>query len=376
MTINITLPDVDQNLHPKITVLGVGGSGGNAVNNMINSNLEGVDFLIANTDAQALQISSCQNKIQLGLNTTRGLGAGMRPDVGKQAAEEAVEELKEKLNGSHMLFIAAGMGGGTGTGAAPIIASIAKEMGALTVAVVTKPFQLEGKKRITAAEQGIAHLVEEVDSLITIPNQKLMEVLGLNVSMQEAFAKADDVLRGAVQGISDIIMKPGYVNVDFADVKTVMSEKGIAMMGTGVAVGKERGVEAASQAIGSELLEDINLKDARGILVNLSAKSPTMGDMHEVNTVVEDIVAEDAQVIYGAVIDENLNEDELTVTVVATGVNQKAPRLAVDNSPATVKLSPVGLDKDHTKDSVSVGTSSAEDIDFLDVPTFMRKQVD
>ena len=275
-----------------------------------------------------------------------------------------------------MVFITAGMGGGTGTGAAPIIASIAKEMGALTVAVVTKPFQLEGKKRITAAEQGIAHLVEEVDSLITIPNQKLMEVLGLNVSMQEAFAKADDVLRGAVQGISDIIMKPGYVNVDFADVKTVMSEKGIAMMGTGVAVGKERGVEAASQAIGSELLEDINLKDARGILVNLSAKSPTMGDMQEVHTVVEDIVAEDAQVIYGAVIDENLNEDELTVTVVATGVNQKAPRLAVDNSPATVKLSPVGLDKDHTKDSVSVGTSSAEDIDFLDVPTFMRKQVD
>jgi len=365
-----------QELTPKITVIGVGGAGGNAVNNMIESNLEGVEFVVANTDGQALANSTAKRKIQLGINITQGLGAGSVPEIGKSAAEESIQDILSELNDSNMVFITAGLGGGTGTGAAPIIASIAKEMGALTVAVVTKPFQLEGKKRITAAEQGIAHLVEEVDSLITIPNQKLMEVLGLNVSMQEAFAKADDVLRGAVQGISDIIMKPGYVNVDFADVKTVMSEKGIAMMGTGVAVGKERGVEAASQAIGSELLEDINLKDARGILVNLSAKSPTMGDMHEVNTVVEDIVAEDAQVIYGAVIDENLNEDELTVTVVATGVNQKAPRLAVDNSPATVKLSPVGLDKDHTKDSVSVGTSSAEDIDFLDVPTFMRKQVD
>ena len=360
----------------EIKVIGVGGGGGNAVRHMIDSNIDGVHFICANTDAQSLNDMSEATILQLGGSLTKGLGAGANPEVGRQAAIEDKDRIAQALDGADMVFITAGMGGGTGTGAAPIIASIAKEMGALTVAVVTKPFQLEGKKRITAAEQGIAHLVEEVDSLITIPNQKLMEVLGLNVSMQEAFAKADDVLRGAVQGISDIIMKPGYVNVDFADVKTVMSEKGIAMMGTGVAVGKERGVEAASQAIGSELLEDINLKDARGILVNLSAKSPTMGDMHEVNTVVEDIVAEDAQVIYGAVIDENLNEDELTVTVVATGVNQKAPRLAVDNSPATVKLSPVGLDKDHTKDSVNVGTSSAEDIDFLDVPTFMRKQVD
>jgi cell division protein FtsZ len=366
----------DHSEQAKIKVIGVGGAGGNAVIHMMNHNIDGVEFICANTDAQALAKANGATILKLGGGITKGLGAGANPEVGRQAAERDRESLEELLDGADMVFITAGMGGGTGTGAAPIIASIAKEMGALTVAVVTKPFQLEGKKRITAAEQGIAHLVEEVDSLITIPNQKLMEVLGLNVSMQEAFAKADDVLRGSVQGISDIIMKPGYVNVDFADVKTVMSEKGIAMMGTGVAVGKERGVEAASQAIGSELLEDINLKDARGILVNLSAKSPTMGDMHEVNTVVEDIVAEDAQVIYGAVIDENLNEDELTVTVVATGVNQKAPRLAVDNSPATVKLSPVGLDKDHTKDSVSVGTSSAEDIDFLDVPTFMRKQVD
>ena len=346
----------DHSEQAKIKVIGVGGAGGNAVIHMMNHNIDGVEFICANTDAQALAKANGATILKLGGGITKGLGAGANPEVGRQAAERDRESLEELLDGADMVFITAGMGGGTGTGAAPIIASIAKEMGALTVAVVTKPFQLEGKKRITAAEQGIAHLVEEVDSLITIPNQKLMEVLGLNVSMQEAFAKADDVLRGAVQGISDIIMKPGYVNVDFADVKTVMSEKGIAMMGTGVAVGKERGVEAASQAIGSELLEDINLKDARGILVNLSAKSPTMGDMHEVNTVVEDIVAEDAQVIYGAVIDENLNEDELTVTVVATGVNQKAPRLAVDNSPATVKLSPVGLDKDHTKDSVSVGT--------------------
>ena len=371
-----TFVPVQEIFVPNIMVLGAGGAGGNVVTRMVSEGVQNVRMVVCNTDQKALQRNKADVKIDLGRQLTRGMGAGARPEIGAGAAEDSIRDIENVIKGSHMIFIAAGMGGGTGTGAAPIIASIAKEMGALTVAVVTKPFQLEGKKRITAAEQGIAHLVEQVDSLITIPNQKLMEVLGLNVTMQEAFAKADDVLRGAVQGISDIIMKPGYVNVDFADVKTVMSEKGIAMMGTGVAVGKERGVEAASQAIGSELLEDINLKDARGILVNLSAKSPTMGDMHEVNTVVEDIVAEDAQVIYGAVIDENLNEDELTVTVVATGVNQKAPRLAVDNSPATVKLSPVGLDKDHTKDSVSVGTSSAEDIDFLDVPTFMRKQVD
>ena len=257
-----TFVPVQEIFVPNIMVLGAGGAGGNVVTRMVSEGVQNVRMVVCNTDQKALQRNKADVKIDLGRQLTRGMGAGARPEIGAGAAEDSIRDIENVIKGSHMIFIAAGMGGGTGTGAAPVIAKLAREKGILTVGVVTKPFQLEGKKRITAAEQGIAHLVEEVDSLITIPNQKLMEVLGLNVSMQEAFAKADDVLRGAVQGISDIIMKPGYVNVDFADVKTVMSEKGIAMMGTGVAVGKERGVEAASQAIGSELLEDINLKDA------------------------------------------------------------------------------------------------------------------
>ena len=370
---NLAIID-DNTQQAKIKVIGVGGAGGNAVIHMMNHNIEGVEFICANTDSQALSNAKGATILKLGI--TNGLGAGANPEIGRQAAERDRESITELLQGSDMVFITAGMGGGTGTGAAPIIASIAKEVGALAVAVVTKPFKLEGKTREKAAEGGIASLVEEVDSLITIPNQKLMEVLGLNVSMEEAFAKADDVLKGAVQGISDIIMKPGYINVDFNDVKTVMSEKGIAMMGTGISSGKDRGSLAASEAIGSELLEDINLRDARGVLVNLSAKSPTLGDMDEVSKVIEAIVAEDAQVIYGAVIDDSLSDDELTVTVVATGVNQQLPRVAVENSQSTVQLSPVGLDKDHTKSEDNVGTSSAEDMDILDVPTFMRKQVD
>jgi cell division protein FtsZ len=268
------------------------------------------------------------------------------------------------------------MGGGTGTGAAPVVASIAKELGALTVAVVTKPFEFEGKKRKGAAEKGIASLVDEVDSLITIPNQKLIEVLGESTAMLDAFAKADDVLKGAVQGISDIIMKPGYINVDYADVKTVMSEKGIAMMGTGRSSSKERGFEAASQAVGSELLEDIDLKDARGVLVNITAKEPTLGDFNEVSSVVEKFTDDDAYVIYGSVVDDSFADEDLMVTIVATGVSQKSPKLAVDNARATIKLNPVGLDSDRTKPVVNVGASSAEVSDYLDVPTFMRKQVD
>jgi len=270
------------------------------------------------------------------------------------------------------------MGGGTGTGAAPVIAQVAKELGALTVAVVTKPFNFEGKTRRSVAEKGIAELVEEVDSLITIPNQKLMDILGKKTSMKEAFAKADDILKGAVQGISDIIMKPGYINVDFADVKTVMSEKGIAMMGTGKSNTEERGVDAANQAVSSELLEDIELKDARGVLVNITAKSPTLDDFDAVDSVIRDFIADDATIIYGTVMEETMNSDELLVTVVATGVNQITPTLAVDNTrPATIELNPVGLGNEDKIDNVeSGGTSSAEDIKFLDVPTFMRKQVD
>ena len=361
----------------KIKVVGVGGGGGNAIIHMINHNIEGVDFICANTDTQALSSADGAITLKLGNGLTKGLGAGADPDIGRRAAESDRTAIEELLSGADMIFITAGMGGGTGTGAAPVIASIAKDLGALTVAVVTKPFKFEGKKRMGAAEKGLASLVEEVDSLVTIPNQKLYEILGEDTPMQEAFAKADDVLRGAVQGISDIIMKKGHINVDFADVKTVMSEKGIAMMGTGRSNTKDRGRDAAELAVGSELLEDINLKDARGVLVNISAKDPTMGDFTEVSEVVEEFTADDATCIYGLVIDPSL-KDELMVTIVATGVNQKSPKLAIDNKPrASIKLSPVGLDKDLTNKEVQqVGASSAEAIDFLDVPTFMRKQVD
>ncbi len=362
----------------KIKVIGVGGAGGNAVIHMINHEIQGAEFICANTDSQALDRAKGSTILKLGDNVTRGLGAGADPQVGKAAAERDRAAIEELLSGADMIFITAGMGGGTGTGAAPVIAEIAKELGALTVAVVTKPFNFEGHKRKAAAEQGIAELVEEVDSLITIPNQKLMDILGRKTSMEEAFAKADDILKGAVQGISDIIMKPGYINVDFADVKTVMSEKGIAMMGTGQSSADERGIDAANQAVSSELLEDIELKDARGILVNITAKSPTMADFDEVDSVIRDFTADDATIIYGTVMEDSMDEEELLVTVVATGVNQKTATLAVDNSRrATVQLNPVGLDTSPIDQSVkSGGTSSAEDIDFLDVPTFMRKQVD
>ena len=362
----------------KIKVIGVGGAGGNAVIHMINHEIQGAEFICANTDSQALDRAKGSTILKLGDNVTRGLGAGADPQVGRAAAERDRAAIEELLAGADMIFITAGMGGGTGTGAAPVIAEIAKELGALTVAVVTKPFNFEGHKRKAAAEQGIAELVEEVDSLITIPNQKLMDILGRKTSMEEAFAKADDILKGAVQGISDIIMKPGYINVDFADVKTVMSEKGIAMMGTGQSCADERGIDAASQAVSSELLEDIELKDARGILVNITAKSPTMADFDEVDSVIRDFTADDATIIYGTVIEDSMDEEELLVTVVATGVNQKTATLAVDNSrKATVQLNPVGLDTAKINQTIkSGGTSSAEDIDFLDVPTFMRKQVD
>ena len=362
----------------KIKVIGVGGAGGNAVIHMINHEIQGADFICANTDSQALDRAKGSTILKLGDNVTRGLGSRADPQVGRAAAERDRAAIEELLAGADMIFITAGMGGGTGTGAAPVIAEIAKELGALTVAVVTKPFNFEGHKRKAAAEQGIAELVEEVDSLITIPNQKLMDILGRKTSMEEAFAKADDILKGAVQGISDIIMKPGYINVDFADVKTVMSEKGIAMMGTGQSSADERGIDAASQAVSSELLEDIELKDARGILVNITAKSPTMADFDEVDSVIRDFTADDATIIYGTVMEDSMDDEELLVTVVATGVNQKTATLAVDNSRrATVQLNPVGLDAPKIDQTVeSGGTSSAEDIDFLDVPTFMRKQVD
>ena len=362
----------------KIKVIGVGGAGGNAVIHMMEHKIQGPDFICANTDSQALDKAKGATILKLGDNLTKGLGAGANPEVGKQAAERDRDAITEMLDGADMVFITAGMGGGTGTGAAPVIAQIAKELGALTVAVVTKPFSFEGRERRKAAEGGISELVEEVDSLITIPNEKLMEILGARTTMQEAFAKADDILKGAVQGISDIIMKPGYVNVDFADVKTVMSEKGIAMMGTGSSNAEDgRGIEAAQQAVSSELLEDVELKDARGILVNISANGVRLSDNAEVDSVISEFTAEDATIIWGVVEDDTMSEDELLVTIVATGINQRGATLAVDNTrSATVQLNPVGLNTHSIRQVESGGTSSAEEIDFLDVPTFMRKQVD
>ena len=362
----------------KIKVIGVGGAGGNAVIHMMEHKIQGPDFICANTDSQALDKAKGATILKLGDNLTKGLGAGANPEVGKQAAERDRDAITEMLDGADMVFITAGMGGGTGTGAAPVIAQIAKELGALTVAVVTKPFSFEGRERLKAAEGGISELVEEVDSLITIPNEKLMEILGARTTMQEAFAKADDILKGAVQGISDIIMKPGYVNVDFADVKTVMSEKGIAMMGTGSSNAEDgRGIEAAQQAVSSELLEDVELKDARGILVNISANGVRLSDNAEVDSVIREFTAEDATIIWGVVEDDTMSEDELLVTIVATGINQRGATLAVDNTrSATVQLNPVGLNTHSIRQVESGGTSSAEEIDFLDVPTFMRKQVD
>ncbi len=321
MTINISLQDVGENLHPKITVLGVGGSGGNAVNNMMNSNLEGVDFLIANTDAQALQISSCPNKIQLGLNSTRGLGAGMRPDIGRQAAEEAIHEIAEKLDGSHMLFVAAGMGGGTGTGAAPVIAKLARERGILTVGVVTKPFHFEGSQRMKLAEKGIEELQQFVDTLLTIPNQNLFRIANEKTTFSDAFKMADDVLYAGVRGVTDLMVQPGMINLDFSDVKTVMSEMGKAMMGTGEASGEGRAVAAAEAAIANPLIDDVSLKGAKGLIINITGgKDITLYEVDEAANRIKQEVDEEANIIYGTTCDDRL-DGLVRVSIVATGID-------------------------------------------------------
>ncbi len=321
MTINISLQDVAQNLHPKITVLGVGGSGGNAVNNMINANLEGVDFLIANTDAQALQISNCPNKIQLGLNSTRGLGAGMRPDVGKRAAEEAIQDLGEKLEGSHMLFIAAGMGGGTGTGAAPVIAKLAREKGILTVGVVTKPFHFEGSQRMKLAEKGIEELQQYVDTLLTIPNQNLFRIANEKTTFSDAFKMADDVLYAGVRGVTDLMVQPGMINLDFSDIKTVMSEMGKAMMGTGEASGEGRAIAAAEAAIANPLIDDVSLKGAKGLIINITGgKDITLYEVDEAANRIKQEIDEEANIIYGTTCDDRL-EGLVRVSIVATGID-------------------------------------------------------
>jgi len=303
----------------RIKVVGVGGGGGNAINTMIASALDGVDFIAANTDLQALEANLAPTKIQLGSELTRGLGAGANPDVGRESALETNERIREVLQGADMVFITGGMGGGTGTGAAPIIAKIAKELGALTVGVVTKPFMFEGRKRLRQAEAGIEALQEQVDTLITIPNQRLLSVAGQATTMLDAFRKVDDVLLNAVQGISDLVVIHGFINVDFADVRTVMSEKGHALMGTGHATGDRKAIEAAQQAISSPLLEDISIEGATGILINITGGPDlTLTEINEAASLIQEAAHEDANIIFGSVIDANL-EDQVRITVIATG---------------------------------------------------------
>jgi cell division protein FtsZ len=382
-----------------IKVIGVGGGGGNAVNHMIRNNIEGVEFICANTDAQALKNTNARSVLQLGPSVTKGLGAGTNPEIGRQAAMEDRERIAEVLAGADMVFIATGMGGGTGTGAAPIIAAVAKEMGILTVAIVTKPFPFEGKKRMQVADEGIRALSECVDSLITIPNEKLLTILGKDASLLSAFAKADDVLAGAVRGISDIMQRPGLMNVDFADVKTVMGEMGMAMMGTGCASGPNRAREATEAAIRNPLLEDVNLQGARGILVNITAGLDlSLGEYGAVGEIIEAFASEHATVKVGAVIDPEMR-DELHVTVVATGLGSRLdkPVKVVDNTlqVATVNGAatlaprqstgsvdykdyerPTVQRQSHAAAATAARASAADDLDYLDIPAFLRRQAD
>jgi cell division protein FtsZ len=369
----------------EIKVIGVGGGGGNAVHHMINNQVEGVEFICANTDAQALHNLKAKTILQMGSNITKGLGAGANPEIGRQAALEDRDEIAEILSGADMVFITAGMGGGTGTGAAPIVAEVAREMGILTVAVVTRPFPFEGKKRSKIAEEGIQLLSEHVDSLITIPNEKLLDVLGKEATLLEAFKAANDVLLGAVKGIADLIMNPGMINVDFADVKTVMSEMGMAMMGTGTAVGSDRAREAAEAAIRSPLLEDVNLQGARGILVNITAgENLSLGEFSEVGDTIEEFASDDATVVVGTVIDPSL-ENEMRVTVVATGLGDKhaKPTKVVDNTDREITPDYRQLDKPaimrrhgSSRATAAAVVGSDTDMDYLDIPAFLRKQAD
>jgi cell division protein FtsZ len=320
MAINLTIPEA-QELRPRITVLGVGGAGGNAVNNMIEAGLEGVDFVVANTDAQALAQSKAERKIQLGVNTTEGLGAGAQPEVGRAGAEESMQEIMEHLSGAHMVFIAAGMGGGTGTGAAPVIARAVREAGILTVGVVTKPFALEGDRRMRVAERGIAELQQFVHTLIVIPNQNLFRVANDRTTMSQAFAMADEVLHAGVRGVTDLIVMPGLINLDFADIKSVISEMGKAMMGTGEAEGEERAMRAADMAISNPLLDDVTMKGAKGVLINITGGPDLM--LFEVEQAANRIRAEvdpDANIIFGNTILPDM-EGRIRVSVVATGID-------------------------------------------------------
>jgi len=389
----------------KIKVIGVGGGGGNAVQHMLSADLDGVEFICANTDAQALKNSSVRTTFQLGADITKGLGAGADPDVGRQAAEEDREQLKELLSGTDMVFITAGMGGGTGTGAAPVVADLARELGILTVAVVTKPFAFEGGKRMSIAKQGIAELQGRVDSLITIPNEKLLAVLGKSTSLLDAFRAANDVLLGAVQGISELITRPGLINVDFADVRTVMAQRGVAMMGSESARGEGRARTAAEAALKSPLLEDVDLYGARGILVNITAgMDMAIGEFDEAGNIVREVASDDAMVVVGTVIDPAM-EDELRVTVVATGLGpggealdagaELLPHTVLRRQPEPTVAALEAVESRESLDSMDVLESAAQpqvaaagggscfprsdppsDLAYLDIPAFLRRQAD
>jgi cell division protein FtsZ len=383
-----------------IKVIGVGGGGGNAVQHMVKESIEGVQFIAANTDAQALRNHTADVTIQLGGEITKGLGAGANPEVGRQSAEDDREAIKAQLEGADMVFIAAGMGGGTGTGAAPVVAEVAKELGILTVAVVTKPFPFEGKKRMAVADEGINALSQSVDSLITIPNEKLLKVMGKGTSLLDAFSAANNVLLGAVQGIAELITRPGLINVDFADVRAVMKEMGTAMMGTGVASGEDRAQEAAEMAINSPLLEDIDLSGARGVLVNVTAgMDMSIDEFETVGNTVKAFASDNATVIVGTVIDTEMS-DELRVTVVATGIGaERKPDISLVNSgQATKRDSAPSYRADLDRSAAAPRYEEVEEqqaepqaeaarktapkkqqdkeLDYLDIPAFLRKQVD
>jgi len=365
-----------------IKVIGVGGGGGNAIEHMVSADIEGVEFICANTDAQALRNSAARTVLQLGGDVTKGLGAGANPEIGRQAALEDIDRIREVLQGADMVFITAGMGGGTGTGGAPVVAEIARELGALTVAVVTRPFPFEGRKRMLIAEEGIRNLSQHVDSLITIPNEKLLTVLGKGVTLLDAFRAANNVLLGAVQGIAELITRPGLINVDFADVRTVMSEMGIAMMGTGTARGENRARVAADAAISSPLLDDIDLAGAKGVLVNVTAGMDlSISEFEEVGDAIKNFTSDNATVIVGTVIDPQMT-DELRVTLVATGLgSQKAgsPWAEEKESRESFRQMRQGaLKKTHTTTTTSSRTkeTAAEELDYLDIPAFLRRQED
>ncbi len=378
----------------KIKVIGVGGGGGNAVNNMINSSLKGVSFIVANTDVQALKISPAEHKIQLGEQLTRGLGAGGDPEVGREAALESIDKIKEALDGTDMVFITAGMGGGTGTGAAPVIAEVAKELGALTVGVVTKPFFFEGKRREKQALMGIEMLKKVVDSLIIIPNDRLLSIASKKATFKEMLKKADEVLYYAVKGISDLIMVPGIINLDFADVRAVMKDMGMAIMGTGVAEGEGRAKEAAIKAITSPLLEDVSIEGARGVLLNITAGSEiSMVEINEAASVIYEAVKEDAQIFFGAVIDDNVG-NEIRVTVIATGIEQPQESTSKKDvytipTPPRPKSREVGSGKrvrrmigEGEKKEKTIPTKESTGEEFIfdedekEIPTFIRRQAD